>query len=353
MRHIHIYCDGGCSPNPGPGGWGAILVCRDLDMHRELSGADPETTNNRMELTAVLEALRALKQPCRVTVTVDSQRQFTREAGLLHQLRHLNLPRVTDHFAIAGQGQYLVMDYIEGEDLRCLVARKGPIAEAQALSWIDQVLDALEYLHRCQVIHRDVKPANVKITPQGQVFLVDFGLAKVYDPGQETTIGARGATPGYAPPEQYGQGRTDARSDVYSTGAMLYTLLTGKVPPDALDMVIRRGSLPSLRSVPGRRRVPARGSTPHAPPDPAMRRQLRPTVPGRSRVLRGPGGEMVCSPLEDDEFHSAENVRILESWNVPDDPALSIARARLEPGQATDDRGPQGRVLGHQFLEPR
>ena len=183
------------------------------------------------------------------TATVDSQRQFTREAGLLHQLRHPHLPRVTDHFTITGQGQYLVMDYIEGDDLKCLVARQGPIPEPQALSLIDQVLDALEYLHSCQVIHRDVKPANVKITPQGQVFLVDFGLAKVYDPGQETTIGARGATPGYAPPEQYGQGRTDARSDVYSAGAMLYTLLTGKVPPDALDMVIRRGSLPSLRQL--------------------------------------------------------------------------------------------------------
>jgi|GEM_PF-1027867 len=186
----------------------------------------------------------ALKE--NLAVTPDSQRQFTREAGLLHQLRHPNLPRVTDHFSIPGQGQYLVMDHVAGEDLKCLIARQGPLAEARALNLICQVLDALDYLHNRQVIHRDVKPANVKITPQGEVFLVDFGLAKVYDPGQETTIGARGATPGYAPPEQYGQGRTDARSDVYSAGAMLYTLLTGRVPPDALDMVIRRGKLPSL-----------------------------------------------------------------------------------------------------------
>ena len=150
----------------------------------------------------------ALKED--LTVTPDSQRQFTREAALLHQLRHPNLPRVTDHFAIAGQGQYLVMDHIEDEDLKGLLRRQGPLTEAQALNWICQVLDALEYLHSRQVIHRDVKPANVKITPQGQVYLVDFGLAKVYDPGQETTIGARGATPGYAPPEQYGQGRTEA-----------------------------------------------------------------------------------------------------------------------------------------------
>jgi hypothetical protein len=191
-----------------------------------------------------------------LTITPDAQRQFTREAGLLHQLRHPNLPRVTDHFSIPGQGQYLVMDHIDGDDLKCLLGRQGPLPEVQALAWIGQVLDALEYLHSRQVIHRDVKPANVKITPQGQVFLVDFGLAKVYDPGQETTIGARGATPGYAPPEQYGQGRTDARSDVYSAGATLYSLLCGQVPPDALDMVIRRGNLPSLRQL-------APGVSPH------------------------------------------------------------------------------------------
>jgi Tol biopolymer transport system component len=209
----------------------------------------------------------ALKE--NLTVTPDSQRQFTREAGLLHQLRHPNLPRVTDHFTIAGQGQYLVMDYVEGEDLKGLLVRQGPLPEAQALNWICQVLDALEYLHSRQVIHRDVKPANVKITPQGQVFLVDFGLAKVYDPGQETTIGARGATPGYAPPEQYGQGRTDARSDVYSAGATLYSLVSGQVPPDALDMVIRRGKLPSLRQL-------APGMSPHV--EAAVTRAMQ-TVP--------------------------------------------------------------------------
>jgi ribonuclease HI len=74
MKEIHLYCDGGCSPNPGPGGWGAILVCPDLKLRKELSGATPDTTtNNRMELTAVIEALRSLKQPCRVRITTDSQ----------------------------------------------------------------------------------------------------------------------------------------------------------------------------------------------------------------------------------------------------------------------------------------
>jgi serine/threonine protein kinase len=176
----------------------------------------------------------------------EAQRQFSREAHILASLRHANLPRVIDHFAAGDQGQYLVMDYVDGEDLKQMVARQGPIPQPQALAWIGDVLKALAYLHGQEpqpIIHRDVKPANVKITPQGQVFLVDFGLAKAYDPRQSTTIGARGVTPGFAPPEQYGQGRTDARTDIYSAGATLYALLTGQKPPDALETVTGEAAL--------------------------------------------------------------------------------------------------------------
>lgn len=167
----------------------------------------------------------------------ESRRQFIREAELLARLSHSNLPQVTDHFDDPKTGQqYLVMTYIAGDDLETLIKRNnGPLPEATALDWTRQILSALDYLHSQTppIIHRDIKPSNIKITPEGKAVLVDFGIAKVYDPRKGTLTGALAVTSGYASPEQYGQ-RTDARSDIYSLGATLYTMLTGRVPPDAL-----------------------------------------------------------------------------------------------------------------------
>ncbi|MEW5870376.1 MAG: serine/threonine-protein kinase [Chloroflexota bacterium] len=167
-----------------------------------------------------------------------AQRQFQLEAKLLFKLHHNNLPRVHDFFTIPGQGMYLVMDYIEGEDLETMLKKAGgPLPEAQALQWIGQVCEALAYLHSQTppIIHRDIKPANIKITPQGKAMLVDFGIAKVYDPSLSTTAAARAVTPGYSPQEQYGMGTTDARTDVYALGATLYHLLTGVQPPESIQ----------------------------------------------------------------------------------------------------------------------
>jgi serine/threonine-protein kinase len=198
----------------GQGGFGAVYRAWDLNLERAC----------------------ALKE--NLEISEEAQRQFKREALILSGLSHPNLPRVIDHFIIPGQGQYLVMDYVEGEDLQEMLESTGrPLPEAQALSWISQVCDALVYLHSQNppVIHRDIKPANIKITPQGQAMLVDFGIAKMYDAHLQTTLGARAVTAGYSPPEQYGSGMTDPRSDIYALGATLYHLLTGQQPPESIQ----------------------------------------------------------------------------------------------------------------------
>jgi serine/threonine protein kinase/Tol biopolymer transport system component len=163
-------------------------------------------------------------------------RQFKKEAVTLASLRHPALPRVADYFAYPKQGQYLVMDYIEGEDLRQRIERSDQLPDRDVVLIGEAVCDALTYLHTRvpPVIHRDIKPGNIKITPTQKVFLVDFGLVKQDYADQATTTGARAMTPGYSPPEQYGTARTDARTDIYSLAATLYAALTGAIPEDSI-----------------------------------------------------------------------------------------------------------------------
>ncbi len=181
--------------------------------------------------------------------TEEYSRQFKREALILAGMRHPNLPRVTDHLVIPGQGQYLVMDFIEGEDLRQRMEREGVLSEEDVITIGAAMCDALGYMasRTPPVVHRDIKPGNVKITPQGQIYLVDFGLAKTIEGSQETTTGARAMTPGYSPPEQYGTARTDNRSDIYSLGATLYAALTGTPPEDALARAMDQVKLTPIR----------------------------------------------------------------------------------------------------------
>ncbi len=195
-----------------------------------------------------LGATVALKE--NLFTTDEYARQFRLEAVILANLRHPNLPRVYDHFVLGEEGQYLVMDYIEGEDLRQRMERMGTITEDDAINIGAAMCDALSYLHsrKPPILHRDIKPGNVKITSDGHIYLVDFGLAKLYQgASQATTTGARAMTPGYSPPEQYGTARTDARTDIYSLGATLYAALCGVIPEDGLARAMDNAELTPLR----------------------------------------------------------------------------------------------------------
>jgi len=167
------------------------------------------------------------------------RKQFEREAQLLAGLRHHALPIVIDHFD-EGDGLYLVMDYIEGDDLwEMLQKQAGAFPVEDVLRWGDQLLDALTYMHAQEppIIHRDIKPQNLKLTTRGQIILLDFGLAKgfVGQISRVTTSGSIfGYTPNYSPLEQIQGTGTDARSDLYSLAGTLYHLMTGKMPPDVL-----------------------------------------------------------------------------------------------------------------------
>lgn len=180
----------------------------------------------------------------------ESVDQFLKEAQLLAGLRHPNLPRVTDYFVI-GKEQFLVMDFIPGDDLGKRLSEEGAQSLEDVLSWAGQLSDALAYMHRQQppVTHRDIKPANIKLTPDGQVILVDFGIAKVDSVQAHTATGAAGYTPGYAPPEQYGQGRTGPYSDQFSLAATLYALLTRAKPADSIQRVLGKAALLPIQEV--------------------------------------------------------------------------------------------------------
>jgi len=193
-----------------------------------------------------LDRLAAIKQlqPDPIaseTALQQAREQFLREAQVLATLDHPNLPRVTDYFT-RDSIEYLVMDYVEGQSLIEVVQKNGVgLGDDRVLDWADQLLSALEYIHRYGMIHRDVKPANIRLTPDGRIFLVDFGLVKMFDPAnpKTATIMHGLGTPEYAPPEQYDSrlGHTDPRSDVYALGATLYHLLTGQAPATATQRI--------------------------------------------------------------------------------------------------------------------
>ncbi len=198
----------------GQGGMGSVYLAKDLRLGSHI----------------------ALKQ----TLFADEKllKAFEREARLLAGLRHAALPKVTDHF-IEGDGQFLIMEYISGEDLAEMLDRRdNPFSPEEVLAWADQLLDALDYLYTRTppVIHRDIKPQNLKLTERSQIVLLDFGLAKgtATDLTRSSSYSIFGYTPTYAPLEQMQATGTDGRSDLYSLAATLYHLITHVSPADAM-----------------------------------------------------------------------------------------------------------------------
>jgi serine/threonine protein kinase len=189
------------------------------------------------EDTALGHRLVALKEMSPRGLKPDEAREateaFQREALLLAGLAHPSLPRIYERFEEEGRW-YLVMDFIAGETLEVYLDKQGgslPVKEALNLAL--QLSEVLGYLHRRQppIIFRDLKPSNVIRAPDGQLVLVDFGIARLFKPGQSKDTIAFGS-PGYAAPEQYGKAQTTPRSDVFSLGALLHQMLTGIDPSE-------------------------------------------------------------------------------------------------------------------------
>jgi serine/threonine protein kinase len=201
----------------GEGGFGAVYQAEDRELGNRLV-AVKEMSYSGLATQELQEATEA----------------FHQEAILLAGLSHPGLPRIYDHFSEGGHW-YLVMEFIEGETLEKRLDRsmKKHLTVKEALQLGVKLCDVLEYLHTRQppIIFRDLKPSNVMMTPDGAVYLIDFGIARLFKPGQQKDTMAFGS-PGYAAPEQYGKAQTTPRSDVFSLGALLHYLVTGNDPSD-------------------------------------------------------------------------------------------------------------------------
>lgn len=192
----------------------------------------------------LLGTTHALKET--LALDAESIAQFRAEARLLANLVHPVLVRVTDYFVEASGAVFLVMDYVPGETLQHKLEQPdAPYTVSDVVGWLLQLCSALEYLHDYRdpaggqprpIIHRDVKPLNVVLTPEGYIKLLDLGIARVVDPDQATARVARAVTEPFAPIEQYGAG-TDARSDLYALGVTAYVLLTRNLPPSAPERI--------------------------------------------------------------------------------------------------------------------
>src|SRR6266487_698491 len=184
------------------------------------------------------DRLCAIKETYDVTPT--ARRRALMEAAVLFTVKSKHLPRVYDAFEADGRF-YLVMQLIEGKTLQQLLRLQGrPCSEQDVVNWLIPIMNVLNELHSRNpaVIHRDIKPGNIILTPDQTAVLVDFGLTKLYDPNSDTQTIVRAVSGGYSPVEQY-VGRTSPQSDIYAIAATMYFLLTLKVPPASINRSYR------------------------------------------------------------------------------------------------------------------
>src|SRR6266699_3279990 len=190
------------------------------------------------------DSIFALKEV--VATQKQARERFTFECTVLERLVHPALPQVHNVFDNEEHDRlYMLMDYVEGPNLETLrhIQPEKRFSLPVITTILVPIVDAIEYLHQQDppIIHRDIKPSNIIVRIVGEkTILVDFGIAKEYD-SQGTTNATRHATPGYGAPEHYAGG-TSALSDIYGLGATIFTLLTGEVPPDAIERLMRIGN---------------------------------------------------------------------------------------------------------------
>ncbi|HEV8663486.1 MAG TPA: serine/threonine-protein kinase [Candidatus Methylomirabilis sp.] len=302
-----------------------------------------------------------------------AQHQFRRETRILTRLRHPGLPRVLDAF-VTSRGAYLVMTFVPGRTVEALVRTHGPVSERRALSWGVQLCRTLHYLslRKPPVVFRDLKPANIIVTPSGRAVLIDFGIAREFRPGRLADTFLFG-TPGFAAPEQYGRGQTDLRSDLYALGATLHACLTGRDPSRSPFY------FPELRSVSPRISRETSVAVMRAlEPDPArrygsavaMRRALQRALAATAgdglavtRPLVGPAGERLLTLTATRSARAVEyrvplaslgcatyrgRITFDVSWLTaePDrfDEETALVTLRLDTGALPPDRAPMARM---------
>lgn len=198
----------------GKGGMSTVYLAMDKRLNKQWAVKEINKAVNDKNNEVVVQSLLA-------------------EANLMKRLDHPSLPRIVD-IIDNGRTIYVIMDYIEGESLDKILNTNGPQPQALVVEWAKQLCDVLSYLHNQKppIIYRDMKPANIMLKPEGNLKLIDFGIAREYKQNNMTDTVSLG-TRGYAAPEQFGgMGQTDARTDIYCLGVTLYHLLTGQNPAE-------------------------------------------------------------------------------------------------------------------------